>query len=668
MVRVNVKKPKNKLSELYKKGRDVYDTVDDYTDFSNDDFVPGLVPIGDTGLYITPSEPADPRDCDRYPSSPYCGENPFTTDPIGLDPEIIVNQCDIGIRLSPVLGFVKLPEFNLVYRKPECRVPSEQTEPEIDTEGDYSTPLFIPDVDVTDTNFCFLIFRDSYEATNYIEYSYGDVIRTRTSCQVQLVNFLYPYTTTQYKEFFRYVNGVAYPYYLPVKAKVTLKVTATTYFNEDYRRIYSSSTPYNESEEYEQHHNFYHESLLTDETPNDVFALTPATANFGGHPVGDDYNRVLSTLHGIRDLNSVKRDIRNLRNFRRTVVRDEHVVSDFIGEYDYHSESQETAHYTVLIKTITGQIKPPPPPKDKCCMGCCPPQNDDLLKTILKKVNKLSEIVGVENYPITVPESFITEYTSDGNPIQVKTKELNSLTEFLHWYVERFDELMGQWEVPIEIKDNDPTTPGDQPQRLKLPNLAESIGEIMQLLLQISVDSELHTNMLTRGLIEAAQDKQQNFITYKAIFSIVEYLGFKFNDVLAEMPLSIQPSAKTFDKLLQNTTVKVPTIDYDEKFNLQADLMRMRKMASILDSVYYRKIDVNRDIKQQIMKNILGLGDLVSNINEDQDDEDFEKFLKDVETGFTSTPNVGDPTRPYGRDYEDRPRFKDFNSESGQQL
>ena len=43
--------------------------------------------------------------------------------------------------------------------------------------------------------------------------------------------------------------------------------------------------------------------------------------------------------------------------------------------------------------------------------------------------------------------------------------------------------------------------------------------------------------------------------------------------------------------------------------------------------------------------------------------ESFKKFLEDVEAGFTNTPGVGDPTKPYGQDYEDRPRFRDFTAE-----
>lgn len=102
----------------------------------DNDIMPGLVPIknfnlpftdieipiGDKGLYVTPSEPADPTDCSRYPDSPFCGGIPLTTTPIGLDPEIINDGCNIGVRLNPAIAFIRLPPVALVYRKPECRL------------------------------------------------------------------------------------------------------------------------------------------------------------------------------------------------------------------------------------------------------------------------------------------------------------------------------------------------------------------------------------------------------------------------------------------------------------------------------------------------------------------------------------------------------------------
>ncbi len=70
----------------------------------------GLVPIGDTGLYVTPSEPADPRDCDRYPDSPFCSGNPFSFKLLDIGATFVLDECNIGIVFTGAIGFIKMPQ------------------------------------------------------------------------------------------------------------------------------------------------------------------------------------------------------------------------------------------------------------------------------------------------------------------------------------------------------------------------------------------------------------------------------------------------------------------------------------------------------------------------------------------------------------------------------
>lgn len=81
----------------------------------------GLVPLGYSGIYVTPDEPADPRDCERFPTSPWCGQNPFDKKPVGIGWNVTVNECGIKGTIIPVLGFVKAPPISAAYLRPECR-------------------------------------------------------------------------------------------------------------------------------------------------------------------------------------------------------------------------------------------------------------------------------------------------------------------------------------------------------------------------------------------------------------------------------------------------------------------------------------------------------------------------------------------------------------------
>ena len=270
--------------------------------------------------------------------------------------------------------------------------------------------------------------------------------------------------------------------------------------------------------------------------------------------------------------------------------------------------------------------------------------------------------LGLQELPATLPASLITKYGDFANILPNPEAKLHNYIKLFGWYIERFDELLGQWEVPIEVKDIDPNTPGDQTKIMKFPNVAEAIAEMLMLLFQISINGEIITNLATRTLMEAGQDKQQNLITYHLLQSLTDYVGHSYKDKIVEMPLLFDPTATDFDKLLTEVKIKVGVPEYDEKLNLQASLGRYNKAASILDSVYYRKIDPNGDIKAQLMKRLFDMRDMLQDINPNQN-ESFKKFLEDVEAGFTNTPGVGDPTKPYGQDYEDRPRFRDFTAE-----
>ena len=193
--------------------------------------------------------------------------------------------------------------------------------------------------------------------------------------------------------------------------------------------------------------------------------------------------------------------------------------------------------------------------------------------------------------------------------------------------------------------------------------MAEAMAELLQIALQLSINSELHSSLATRILMEAGQDKQQNLITYHLLQSLTDYVGYSYKDKIVELPLLFDPTAASFDQMLTEVKIKVGVPEFDEKLNLQAILMRYNKAASILDSVYFRKIDTRGDIKGQLMERLFGLRDLLKDINPEDDNDIFKKFLEEVEKGFTSTPGLGDPTRPYGDDYENRPRFRDLTEE-----
>jgi len=114
-----------------------------------------LVPLWDgSPFYGTPDTPASPLDCNRWPSSPYCGGNPFDWKPFGISVDAVndggsaVNKegCNIGIQVTPVVMFVKMPPIQIVARNPWCKPepPREDAQPTVQLpknfDGEFGTP------------------------------------------------------------------------------------------------------------------------------------------------------------------------------------------------------------------------------------------------------------------------------------------------------------------------------------------------------------------------------------------------------------------------------------------------------------------------------------------------------------------------------------------------
>lgn len=277
----------------------------------------------------------------------------------------------------------------------------------------------------------------------------------------------------------------------------------------------------------------------------------------------------------------------------------------------------------------------------------------------IKVIPTVVNLIGLQELPASLPSSLIQKQN-----VSVKQTDIPSIVKLFGWYIERFDEIVGQWEIPIEIKDTDPTTPGDQSQIIKLPNIAETLAEMFQLMFLTNINSEVVLNIVMRNLAETGADKQQNFVTYKLLQSLTDWVGFKQKDIQLEMPLTFTLNKTRYDEILKESLVKVGCVEFDDKFGLEADLMRFREAAGILQAVYKRKLDPNGDIKGQILKYLLDTFASVNKVEGDSndDEDDFEQFLRDVENGFANTAGIKNPTEPYGRNFTQRPRIRDLTN------
>lgn len=214
----------------------------------------------------------------------------------------------------------------------------------------------------------------------------------------------------------------------------------------------------------------------------------------------------------------------------------------------------------------------PPPMKDNCCQDI-----KNLLKVIIKQQG---------NFPQTVYNSLLTE---EGVQPQ-KNKSINSIAEYFEWSYERLDELMGEWESTVKLKTKNDKGE-DVEEIIRLSNLAEAISELYSLSIQSYTRTDTILNIVTRVLLESGTIKQQDFKTYKAIMSIVDWMNFSIKETSEEMPLTFDPSkAKNFEDLLKETDIQVSVINAaDNKHTLNETLHNLMFAAAIIKGTFYRK-------------------------------------------------------------------------------
>lgn len=252
--------------------------------------------------------------------------------------------------------------------------------------------------------------------------------------------------------------------------------------------------------------------------------------------------------------------------------------------------------------------KPPPPPKK---MRCCP-DNSALLREILKVVKQNKEGIGYDDLPANLPKSFIVE-----NNVDQGQQDKPNLVQIIGWLAERLDETIGQFELEIEIQDSDAVKEGNQPVTIKLPNIAESLGEITMLLLSILYDTDLSVNLNSKLLAEVGSSKQIAFKNNQAIDTIIDYLGYGIKQVREDLPMTFTPGSEEFSELLKPKTIKVPVDELDDTRTLPTILQELLQAAAIIRAVHWRQVDPKKDIAKQILSDIDYENDYINKVSED---------------------------------------------------
>jgi hypothetical protein len=295
------------------------------------------------------------------------------------------------------------------------------------------------------------------------------------------------------------------------------------------------------------------------------------------------------------------------------------------------------------------------------------------LKTISELISHQSAVnyyrAGYHELPGEVPKSLLSSADKEP-PIRI-----NNAIELQEWLIQQIDALVGSWPLEIEIEDADPTEPGNQTKRLKLPNLAETLAELVGISLQGSVNAESAVQVAMRAMVEASAAKNAAIAAQDYGRANADYLGYEGKEIYREVGTSFTPGENRLDKALTPSTQKIRGWEATDKKDLNDYMGELLSAAMIIKAVYQRKVkgdDMTQGIKE-LLKTGLNLADkALSKNNAGEEDPnattDFDTFLEEVERGFADQPLAGQENtlRPYGRSWEERPKIREISAEGDQ--
>lgn len=584
---------------------------------------PELEPIGG-GFYMSNmDDPVDEKDCAAYPASPYCENDFLDLTPIGFRPEVRSNECETCLYIYPIIGFLVLQPTIVCKRDPNC------------VENRKNPPL------------------------NYRSQKPDELDEN-----VQPDEFTSPECAARYSEIHREINRIN-----SLVAAIDEKRYQLTQSKNDYDYL---------SEEIRVSDDFgglpFPKNLLIFLNQGDRVTRSGA------------YRFISGNIHGGGDVN-------NKFNPNQIVtVSYGGVGYTFLGFRRGKCPNAQTPE--------PPEIKPPPPPPpyredrggnrkgndkndrrkrregdgdDMCCNDCkdSADNTSQLLKEIkeIKKalgsgklekalnaavgigddsvtgmVNSLVRRLGVNRYPIEVPESLLT---GQGDKIQ----RLENQAEYLFWLTQQLDALVGEFPIRIDVKDIDPLKAGDQNKTIMLPNIAEAIAEMYGLTLKSSVNQEVELNMLLRlaaeviatknGVIVAQDYSRANaqFLGYKGNYKARENLyNFDFGSVNLTDPKNQQPII--LEKLLVTQKGYVQGWECEDKETAVGFLQKLMFSAGIIKAVFFRGKNLTKQLNTE-----------ASSMAQDEktQEKDWLNFLQ----------KLNNPNSVYNEKTQDKPEIKE---------
>lgn len=558
----------------------------------------GLVPIGG-GFYATPNRVQEPN----Y-------ENPFSRQFIDIEREIVYDSCNFGIQVNGVLGFMRLPAFQLVSRSTATACNEEK-----EVELEYEIPPSTESIQIIGEGAGILLYWADYTLVEkFVKRNNNGDLRNYTRVQTSKSTASVTYLGKE---------GLKLPdvYY----SSDRLEQVVFTH------KVIQSSTS-SRTSDYPPDSNWVREGGGTQEILYDCFRRRIYTVNStGGQAISDP------------DFIS-KSNAQSRINFLRPRI---------ISTYSWigYSESSISPNF-IFVGT---EINYPPPPIPIMKRDCCA-ETLQLLKLLRKEVKTVKDNIG--DLPAEVPDNIASK-----KPSEIKIK---SLAELHLWQVRQLDATIGHYPIEIKIKDTDSTKKGDQSTTITVPNLSEGIAELVGM--AVSTKRDTHAGLIV-GIKAMTQSGMATKISQMGLdvgLANAEFLGFELKQKVKKMPMTFTPGGNDLEDTLKEKEIEYLYYENVDKQDLMDHVRKILEMVARWTAQNWRRVS-QKDPGASMLQNLVGgITALNTKQKEDQKEEkkDFDGFTEQVERGFTDVTGISDTANPWSNDYESRPRVKEIGRDT----
>lgn len=575
--------------------------------------------LGD--FYATPPEPQAPN----Y-------DDPFSDMPIGFEIEIVRDDCNLGIQITGVLAFMRLPAFQFVWRNPKCNPRKD--------------PFELPKIQK------FSLDSDILFELKYSPYA--------ISCDEELNFFKSHFSSNLYIQILR-IEGITITTYDSViglmsrwegsiiyraKRKDTINGEVTLLKEGIYKGCHTQSG-------WNVHPNSnYRGGETLDGDDDEALKSIPETNRWtvqrSQYVAEEDYDNYINNIEQEKVFKRKSYDVVYAFNYIasppaiRKITEAKGTTFLFFtgGNFDVEPDK----NYNIEFKCDTPLPPPPSPPmKSDCC-----DELKEMLALLIKRVG---------NLPALVPDLF-----TKVNPELIKKE---SIAELIIWQAKQLDAISGKYPLFVEIQDIDPAKKGNQSKTVQLPNQAELLGDMYQTILTMKQINEALLPVALKTLVEVGSVKLTALSTHDLAYGNADFLGWDISHRKHKVKFSFNPTADPdapMSELLEQKEIDVKGYENKDKKDLRTWLVPIARMASAWMAQNFRKVPNKETFRVLLGDKPDALIDQAE--KESKTEEDFDVFIESVEKGFIGKPGITDTINPYGKPFEERPKIREFGGES----